>query len=87
MWGAILLLMLDTAPPLRYDRAPLVYSVERVAEKDMGGTCKMPDPHYLLRGCTNGPALQIFIRDDLSGLEYEAVLHHEWAHLNGWRHN
>ena len=74
-------------PPERFLYEPAAYSVERVSTADIGRACRMPNPEYRLLGCTHGPTLRVFIRDDISGVEYEAVLHHEWAHLNGWRHD
>mgnify|MGYP001569184961 FL=1 len=86
-WAAAFFLMLDAMPPRQFDYAPPFYSVERVAREDIGRVCGFPDPDLRLLGCTHGPTLRVFLRDDLSGTEYRAVLHHEWAHLNGWRHD
>ncbi|MFA5898834.1 MAG: hypothetical protein WC829_06940 [Hyphomicrobium sp.] len=84
---AAFLLLLQALPPAAYDHEPKRYTLVRVPFGDMETVCKFPYPELRLIGCTDGPLLHVFIRDDVHGLEFEGVLRHEWAHLNGWSHD
>lgn len=83
-------------PPPEYD--PLVqgvlrpYIVQHVTGEELARYCAGAfDPRVeIIWGCTDAtPALlaaRVYIREDLTGDLYQAVLRHEVAHVNGWRH-
>lgn len=80
-------MMLAILPPMAFDYEPTFYTLRRVEVGGMEQACGLHDPKLLLVGCANVSQRVVTIRADVEGLEYHAVLRHEWAHLNGWKHD
>lgn len=90
------------APPAKYRHEPLApYTVVRSTEHELRKLCKLDylirvlmvrgaggdTTKITVAGCTQVVRRVIHIRDDLSPRDFQKVLEHEKAHLNGWRHD
>ena len=70
------------APPAKYLYEPESYRIIEMDAKLIHAVC--PRPGQVVLGCAVGR--KIFIVEHLPGETYRAVLAHEKAHVNGWRH-
>jgi hypothetical protein len=84
--SAVLLALL---PPLAFDHAPTQsYRVETAPARIVKAVCHSHQVGKLVIACSFEARGRwvIYLRDDLTPRQYEVVLRHEKAHVNGWEH-
>lgn len=77
------------APPVGYDYEPTQsYTVTELPADMMRVACRSGQfaQNRIPYGCTYRSTSQIFILESLRGSDYDIILRHEKAHLNGWDH-
>jgi hypothetical protein len=84
-----LALVLDLVPPPEYDYIPpRPHVIHEVREGTIRRHCGLPiaDESIIVFGCADWVTGDVWILEGMTPEVRAIVIRHEFAHLNGWRH-